>query len=661
MNCMLLWHQSYIHCIIMVSINRNILILYGSQTGTAADYATQLSYRLQHYHFISTVLSMNEYNTQQLIYECTDTPSHTTHMAVIFICSTTGQGNIPDNMSVFYKFLLQKSLPLHTSLPRLQYSVFGLGDSSYPLFNVVARRLDIRLQQLGAQPIIDRVLGDDRAVPSGSDVAYIPWCNALCDRLVDRFGIPINKQIIPINELLPCRYNVTPIQQNNIQPTHHNIQYKSFGIGSMRYNLLPVQCVINQRITHKQHDQDVRHIEFDITPCHELHDYQCGDILLIQPVNNQQLVTEFIVDTLHMNPYDMIQIECVDGTNSLPDQCTLLELFQYHLDLFSIPKRSLLHILSQFTTNELHHDKLVEMSRIEYSTDYIKYITREHRSIAEVLYEFDSVDIPLNRLIEFIPRLNARQFSISSSCQHTPDRLSITAALVQWTTPLKRHRMGILSNYLSTLQCNTTVHVHIRRGSTFHLSNADTNQPIIMIGPGTGIAPFRAMCWQRYAEQHNHNHNNNHNSSIDVYFGCRKRYGDFYYSHEWKQLLQSNTIHTFHAAFSRDSHLIQSFDIDTVLQDDINQYDYPTATTQANHKKTYVQDKLLQNSQSVYNTLFHQNGILMLAGSSGDMPRNIYDTIVSIVQQHESCDESDAVNKVKQLQQQRRYIQETWG
>lgn len=197
---------------------------------------------------------------------------------------------------------------------------------------------------------------------------------------------------------------------------------------------------------------------------------------------------------------------------------------------------------------------------------------------------------------------------------------------------------------------------------------------------GTGIAPFRAMCWQRYAElemikQHQEQDSNIniddsvHQQSqsqpdygrIDVYFGCRHRNVDFYYASEWQYLLRSNTINTFNVSFSRDHITQQYFDMYNELPD------YNTTLPHDSNTKIYVQHKLLQNSIHIYNTLFNNNNnnnsVLMIAGSSGHMPRDIYNTIVNIIIRHSNnnIDEQQAKLMIKQLQQQKRYLVETWG
>ena len=140
-----------------------VLVLYGSQTGTAEDVAESVGRALTRHYIANRVVAMDDYNIAELVQQ----------PLALFICSTTGQGETPDNMRKFWRFLLQKRLPL-TSLAALRYSCFGLGDTSYPKFNFVAKKLHKRLQQLGGTAVADLGLADDQHA-LGVEGALQPW------------------------------------------------------------------------------------------------------------------------------------------------------------------------------------------------------------------------------------------------------------------------------------------------------------------------------------------------------------------------------------------------------------------------------------------------------------------------------------------------------
>ena len=181
---------------------RKLTILYGSQTGEAQDLAEQIWRESKQYHFNGTVTAMDNYDVQTLINEST----------VIFVCSTTGQGNEPDNMKAFWKFLLRKSLPAN-SLAGVNYAVLGIGDSSYSYFNFVAKRLNKRLQQLGAHAILPIGLCDEQH-DLGLSAVSLPWVKDLWQELL--VLSPLQIGMVKLEETpRPFRWTVDVISSGN--------------------------------------------------------------------------------------------------------------------------------------------------------------------------------------------------------------------------------------------------------------------------------------------------------------------------------------------------------------------------------------------------------------------------------------------------------------
>jgi sulfite reductase alpha subunit-like flavoprotein len=251
-----------------------LLILYGSQTGCAQDMAERIGREGKRRHLQTKVQSMDQYDISALINE----------KCCIFVCSTTGQGDPPDNMKMFWKFLLRRNLP-SDSLSSLECGVIGLGDSSYAKFNFVAKKLYRRLLQLGAIVMLPPVYGDDQH-DLGPDAMIDPWLVRLWMRL-----IPRHVDVMSSNTRLPPKYNV---------------EFVDGPVGSMLSPSLdkeprPFHCplVSNKRLTPPGHFQDVRLITFDIT--NSSISYTPGDVLMVQPQNTLESVDEFI-KALSLNP-----------------------------------------------------------------------------------------------------------------------------------------------------------------------------------------------------------------------------------------------------------------------------------------------------------------------------------------------------------------------
>ncbi|RHZ61877.1 hypothetical protein Glove_345g36 [Diversispora epigaea] len=170
--------------------NRQLLILYGSQTGYAQDIAERIERQARRRLFKTRLFSMDSYDRTNLINE----------ELVIFICSTTGQGDEPDNMRKFWKFLLRKNLP-NDILNQLRFAVFGLGDSSYVKYNWPAKKLHKRLTQLGGQSLLSRGEGDDQHY-LGVDGTFDPWLEELWKILMEKYPLPPNAEVMPDDILL---------------------------------------------------------------------------------------------------------------------------------------------------------------------------------------------------------------------------------------------------------------------------------------------------------------------------------------------------------------------------------------------------------------------------------------------------------------------------
>lgn len=181
--------------------SRNLTVLYGSQTGTAQDLAEQIWRESKRYHFKGPVHSLDTYDVTKLISE----------QIVIFVCSTTGQGNEPDNMKRFWKFLLRKSLPVD-SLGGVTFAVLGLGDSSYVKFNFVAKKLQKRLLQLGGRAIMPLGLCDDQH-DLGASAVHTPWTEQLWQSLSKSYPLPEGKDVL-LESPRQYRWQVEIIEEN---------------------------------------------------------------------------------------------------------------------------------------------------------------------------------------------------------------------------------------------------------------------------------------------------------------------------------------------------------------------------------------------------------------------------------------------------------------
>lgn len=320
----------------------------------------------------------------------------------------------------------------------------------------------------------------------------------------------------------------------------------------------------NDRVTPDSHWQDVRHLTLTAssTP-----DYRPGDVLTIYPRNFPGEVQELIAlmgwdgfadKPLHFVPttlsvdlrvYPPPPIQLPRSKAGL----TLRRLLMYHLDINSIPRRSFFAVASHFTKDPFQQDRLREFTNPELVDELYDYTTRPRRSILEVLQEFESVKLPWSWIGSIVPSLRGRQFSIASGGprkhpnperEDAGSRFELLVAIVKYRTVIKKIRQGTCTRYLAALPVGTRLNVSLRRGG-LHTSEDEIRRPMVLIAPGTGIAPVRALLWEGVTSD------DQTMGKRVLFFGGRNRNADFFYRDEWDHLKTRMDLQVF-TAFSRD-------------------------------------------------------------------------------------------------------------
>ncbi|KAM5184780.1 NADPH-dependent diflavin oxidoreductase 1 isoform 2-T2 [Callospermophilus lateralis] len=465
---------------------RQLLVLFGSQTGTAQDVAERVGREARRRRLGCRVQALDSYAVVDLIRE----------PLVVFVCATTGQGDPPDNMKNFWRFIFRKNLP-STSLCQMDFAVLGLGDSSYAKFNFVAKKLHRRLLQLGASALLPICLGDDQH-ELGPDATIDPWLGDLWGKVLEFYPVPIDLPVIPHGVPLPSKFTLQFLPEAPNPSSKESCLAISDSLGPPSESqpfLAPM--VTNQRVTGPSHFQDVRLIEFDITDSGI--SFAAGDVVLIQPSNSAAHTQQFC-HVLGLDPSQFFVLQprepdvpCPPG---LPQPCSVWQLVSQYLDIASVPRRSFFELLACLSPYELEREKLLELSSAQGQEDLCEYCSRPRRTILEVLCDFPHTAgaIPPDYLLDLIPQIRPRAFSIASSLMVHPRRLQILVAVVQYQTRLKEPRRGLCSSWLASLD------------------------------PEKGNFLF---------------------------FGCRWRDQDFYWGDEWQELEKRGCL-TLVTAFSRE-------------------------------------------------------------------------------------------------------------
>ncbi|KAK6504412.1 NAPDH-dependent diflavin reductase [Arthrobotrys conoides] len=625
---------------------RNITLLYASETGTTEDYAEELGRTLERLYFKVRIVEMDLFEPKRLL---------STTLA-IFMCPTTGQGDVPENMQKFWRFLLRKKLS-SSLLSHMKFSTFGLGDSTYPKFNWAVKKLHKRLLQLGAQEFYIRGEGDVQH-EEGTDGALIPWVSGLTSRLLELFPLPDGISPIPDHQLLPPKFRVSIDTSKPVYPDETYSENLTLPRGPTSFKLTVSK---NDRLTPVTHFQDTRLLSFTSqTPL----SHSPGDAISILATNPPEVVSEALeILNLGISPDQPLLITPSSTTFITP--LTLRTLLTHHLDITAIPRRSFFTFCAAFTDDETHKERLIDFTNPLYAEELFDYTTRPRRSILEVLQEFGSVKVPIGYLVEMIPKIKGRLFSIASAAEQyssptilppstseqLPERdvegkeyqLDLLIAIVKYRTVIKRIRRGMCTRYISSLTPGNTLNATITKGglgtsssSTSHKIHHST--PVILIGPGTGVAPMRAMVWERMIGVSKYVSEGNGKAGLRpaktlLFFGCRGKDLDYYFGNEWDEFGKKfgNEVFEVKTAFSRDQ-----------------------------ERKRYVQHVIKEEKMQVWRLVGEMGGVVYVCGSSGRMPQAVREALIEVFVEVGGKEREDAEAYLLGMEGEGRYRQETW-
>jgi len=612
---------------------RSAIILYGTETGNSQDIAYELSQSLERLHF-TTVTSEPDNTALRSLLQ---------HDLVIFAISTTGQGEFPSNARKFWRNLLRNKLS-STSLRGVNYGLVGLCDSSYPKFNLAARRLHKRLQQLGASPLLAPCEADEQG-EEGTEGAFLAWLPLLQEELLAQHPLENGKVPIPANERLPSLWTLTEATPttNGNGLASHAIQEPASAVTAAASPEISFSVILeqNDRVTPSEHWQDVRFVKLRAdNPV----DYMPGDALAIRPQNLPKEVNQVIellgwqdaadrLLKLRNNSTAPNSQQTFDTILSADQEFSLRQLLTEYLDINAIPRRSFFSKIAHFTDDEMQKERALEFTDPQYLDEYFDYATRPRRSIVEVLQEFHTVKIPWQEAINIFPVMRPRQFSIASggALKQNGHVFELLIAIVKYRTVIKRVREGVCTKYLARLSVGTRLNVVLHTEGRFHAQVSDLRRPHLLIGGGTGIAPLRSIIYEKHELL-------DPQAQSVLFFGCRNAQSDYFFKDEWQELTAKppgggEAALCVITAFSRDQ-----------------------------KAKVYVQDRIREQAGTIRDVLENPNSMIIVCGSSGAMPKAVRqalgDTLNIGLGPHLHEGHAEAI--LVDLEKSNRYKQETW-
>lgn len=476
---------------------QKILILYGSQTGTSATEAVQLFRVMKYRNMDVRCSSLAEFNFVDIVDE----------ECILFLLSTAGEGNPPHAARPFYQSLML-SYPTDV-FDGLTYAVFGFGDSRYEKFNYVARTVDARLTQLGAQRLLPLALGDD-SKPNSFYSDYEQWVQKWIEET------PITSWVPPFT-LVSEKYEVD-ITRNLLPP----------GVceGEVNKNFL---------LTAPEHFQKVYRLSVSLPE--KGPSLNTGDVCLVYYRNNQTAL-ESLAHYLSPNWRTcFVHITCCPQFSN-PITISLKNLLESYLDIGASPSFYLVKSFARLAQSELHAERLEELSY----EDYLEYVVKEKRKIWEVLYDFGIGKLPLTFLLEFVKPISPREYSIASAPHILAEtgQFELLFSVLEYLTPYKRLYTGLCTGFLAELKPGQRFWFSFRQGHCSYPQQAD---PMLFVSTGTGISPHLALLRELNEELTA--------ERCLVFYGCRNREKDFTCGEELESLSKAGKIQLF-TAFSRD-------------------------------------------------------------------------------------------------------------
>lgn len=540
---------------------QTVTVFYASETGNAAGLAKEYAEHIRTLGWQAEAQDLASYKGRNLGKET----------CALFICSTHGEGDPPEPAAPFFEFLEGRKAP---KLEGLRYAVLGLGDSTYEHFCGAAKTLDERLAALGGQQLLDRADCDVDYEEPASD-----WLEGAVDTLRTSMETQAGAASAPVRQAEPAAAKVS------------------------KSNPALAPIIENIRLTGRGSNKETRHIEFALDGS-GLH-YTPGDALGIYAQNDPALV-DGILSALELSGEEPVTIR--------KKESTLAQALSRTLEVTALTPR-FIEAWAEFSGAGQLSALLADQDR----SALLAYMGANH--VQDLISRFPVKGIAAQDFANCLRGLQPRLYSIASSQTAIPDEVHIAAAVVRYQLN-ESERLGVTTGALSErLSPDDTVPVFVQENENFRMP-ADGNRPMIMIGAGTGVAPYRAFM-QELEET-------DKNNPAWLFFGEQHFRTDFLYQTEWQAWHRQGVLDRIDLAFSRDA-----------------------------DSKVYVQDRLKERSADVYAWL-EDGAAIYVCGDADNMAPDVHRTLVSILQKERACSLEEAEDYLRALQSEARYQRDVY-
>lgn len=543
-------------------VSKEVTILYGSQTGNAQGVAEKARKTLEGLGFQVAFSSMSDFKPNNL----------KKLQNLLIVASTHGEGEPPDNAIGFHEFLYGKRAP---KLDDLNFSVLSLGDSSYEFFCQTGKDFDQRLEALGGKRIYSRV---------DCDLDY--------DEQVSQW---IEGVLGGLNEA----------QGENSASQVHATEAPTVESTYSRNNPFKAEVLENINLNGRGSNKETRHLELSLEGSGIT--YVPGDALGIYPENDSELV-ESLIQKMGWDSEELVTI------NKQGEVLPLKEALISHFEITTLTK-PLIEKAAQLSSSE----ELNELLSTENKDQLKSYL--HGRDLLDLISDFGPWNGSVQEFVSILRKMPARLYSIASSISANPDEVHLTIGALRYDAH-GRERKGVSSCFLADrIEPGDTLPVYIQHNQNFKLPN-NPDTPIIMVGPGTGIAPFRSFIQEREelgAE-----------GKSWLFFGDQHFVTDFLYQTEWQNYLKDGVLTKLDVAFSRDT-----------------------------EEKVYVQHRLLEHSQELFEWL-QEGAVVYVCGDEKNMAKDVHNTLIEIIEKEGKMSREKAEEYLANMKQQKRYQRDVY-
>jgi cytochrome P450/NADPH-cytochrome P450 reductase len=617
--------------------------LFGTQTGTAQDYANQLATQAKRFGFKDiTLCAMDHW---EVITSGQYDKSKRNANELVVICTSTYNGQPPDSAENFNKFLDSQCQASKTdTLSGIKYAVFGLGNKNWRTYQDFPRKVDSIFDKLGADCFFAQGAGN-ADVDMDSD--FNEWCTHFWTHTLYSFGIAASesKPVVPTASSSKLSQQsivkVQFVQPSNKEAWEAGVHKRNGEAEAILYT--------NRELQSEGSPRSTRHVEIDISKLSPIGDkdrlYNAGDHLEVYPENDKATVDAialnfgWILDSVfEIEQETLSDVSPRSLAKNIVGPCSIRNMLTYYADISSAPSRAVLacfatqlKLVAPETATTFEKVIMPDTTSEDQYPDFVK----KHRTLLDLQRAYPQVNcLDLGQFLASVPVIQPRRYSIASSPLSHPTSAHLTVGIVDDVFNNK-HYNGLASSFLKRGFEGLKIRANLKSSKSSFSMPADPSVPLIMISAGTGFSPFRGFLQEREAQL---KQGENVGETV-LFFGCRRNNEDFIYQDELQIYKEKKVLNRLYTAFSRNEE-------------------------QSPFK--YVQHQLLANAAEIWNMIHPSDPNVKPAAiyicGSGAMSHDVRRAFSSMVISYGmASSEEEAKNYIDQLIEEKRYLCDVWG